>query len=166
MGLAPPSLSKTVNFIIMHPISCTLPFIIPICCAMRCSWKTYVLGAPGLTCLIYNNRSGVHQACLPRLHDPWLVGAFTCKSAARVQAGHYRLTTGKDQFNWEDVKNAPDREYYLGHSVKASAGRWQKGALVGHSASSRPTRTVSCLHVLESSLVTDASNPMCVRLSV
>mmetsp|Transcript_11140 Transcript_11140/g.33411 ORF Transcript_11140/g.33411 Transcript_11140/m.33411 type:complete len:413 (+) Transcript_11140:151-1389(+) len=34
---------------------------------------------------------------------------------------------GKDQFNWEDVKNAPDREYYLGHSVKASAGRWQKG---------------------------------------
>jgi len=26
------------------------------------------------------------------------------------------------------VKNAPDREYYLGHSVKASAGRWQKGA--------------------------------------
>ena len=35
---------------------------------------------------------------------------------------------GKDKFNWEDVKNAPDREYYLGHSVKASAGRWQKGA--------------------------------------
>ena len=34
---------------------------------------------------------------------------------------------GKDQFNWEDVKSDKDREYYLGHSVKASVGRWQKG---------------------------------------
>lgn len=34
---------------------------------------------------------------------------------------------GKDQFNWDDVKNAGDREFYLGHSVKASTGRWQKG---------------------------------------
>ena len=34
---------------------------------------------------------------------------------------------GKDQFNWEDVKGDKDREYYLGHSVKASVGRWQKG---------------------------------------
>mmetsp|Transcript_16110 Transcript_16110/g.31566 ORF Transcript_16110/g.31566 Transcript_16110/m.31566 type:complete len:355 (-) Transcript_16110:313-1377(-) len=33
---------------------------------------------------------------------------------------------GKDQFKWEDVKNSKDREYYLGHSVKASQGRWQK----------------------------------------
>ena len=34
---------------------------------------------------------------------------------------------GKDQFNWEDVKGDKDREYYLGHSLKASVGRWQKG---------------------------------------
>ena len=34
---------------------------------------------------------------------------------------------GKDQFNWEDVKGDKDREYYLGHSVKASVGRWQRG---------------------------------------
>ncbi len=34
---------------------------------------------------------------------------------------------GKDQFNWETVKGDKDREYYLGHSVKASVGRWQKG---------------------------------------
>ena len=34
---------------------------------------------------------------------------------------------GKDQFSWEDVKGDKDREYYLGHSVKASVGRWQKG---------------------------------------
>jgi hypothetical protein len=33
---------------------------------------------------------------------------------------------GRDQFNWEDVKADKDREYYLGHSVKALAGRWQK----------------------------------------
>lgn len=34
---------------------------------------------------------------------------------------------GRDQFNWEDVKGDKDREFYLGHSVKASVGRWQKG---------------------------------------
>ena len=35
---------------------------------------------------------------------------------------------GKDQFDWENVKADKDREYYLGHSVKATTGRWQKGA--------------------------------------
>lgn len=34
---------------------------------------------------------------------------------------------GKDQFNWENVKSDQFRENYLGHSVKASVGRWQKG---------------------------------------
>lgn len=34
---------------------------------------------------------------------------------------------GKDQFSWEDVKNAPDKTYYLGSSVKAVSGRWQEG---------------------------------------
>lgn len=34
---------------------------------------------------------------------------------------------GRDQFNWDAVKGDKDREYYLGHSVKALTGRWQKG---------------------------------------
>eukprot|EP00884_Botryococcus_braunii_P013938 jgi/Botrbrau1/22545/Bobra.114_2s0068.1 len=34
---------------------------------------------------------------------------------------------GKDQFSWENVKADKDREFYLGHSVKALTGRWQKG---------------------------------------
>lgn len=34
---------------------------------------------------------------------------------------------GRDQFNWESVKTDKDREFYLGHSVKATVGRWQKG---------------------------------------
>lgn len=34
---------------------------------------------------------------------------------------------GRDQFNWENVKTDQFRENYLGHSVKASVGRWQKG---------------------------------------
>ncbi|KAH7427100.1 hypothetical protein KP509_10G030400 [Ceratopteris richardii] len=34
---------------------------------------------------------------------------------------------GRDQFNWEDVKTDKHRENYLGHSVKAPVGRWQKG---------------------------------------
>jgi hypothetical protein len=36
---------------------------------------------------------------------------------------------GKDQFNWENVKSDADREFYLGHSVKATTGRWQKGGV-------------------------------------
>lgn len=34
---------------------------------------------------------------------------------------------GKDQFDWEDVKTDKDRECYLGHSMMAPVGRWQKG---------------------------------------
>ncbi|PSC74414.1 Multiple myeloma tumor-associated 2 [Micractinium conductrix] len=34
---------------------------------------------------------------------------------------------GRDQFSWENVKADASREYYLGHSVKALTGRWQKG---------------------------------------
>jgi len=33
---------------------------------------------------------------------------------------------GKDQFNWEDVKEDHQRENYLGHAVMAPVGRWQK----------------------------------------
>lgn len=36
---------------------------------------------------------------------------------------------GKDQFNWDSVKSDKDREFYLGHSVKATTGRWQKGVV-------------------------------------
>lgn len=31
------------------------------------------------------------------------------------------------EFNWDDVKSDKHRENYLGHSVKAPVGRWQKG---------------------------------------
>ena len=34
---------------------------------------------------------------------------------------------GAADFKWENVKADKDREYYLGHSVKALQGRWQKG---------------------------------------
>ncbi|PAN36698.1 hypothetical protein PAHAL_6G302800 [Panicum hallii] len=34
---------------------------------------------------------------------------------------------GRDQFKWDDVKVDKYRENYLGHSVKAPVGRWQKG---------------------------------------
>ncbi|XWS08137.1 hypothetical protein CRYUN_Cryun41cG0054500 [Craigia yunnanensis] len=34
---------------------------------------------------------------------------------------------GRDQFSWEDVKVDKHRENYLGHSIKAAVGRWQKG---------------------------------------
>lgn len=34
---------------------------------------------------------------------------------------------GQDQFKWEDVRNDKHRENYLGHSLLAPVGRWQKG---------------------------------------
>ncbi|GAN07148.1 leukocyte immunoglobulin-like receptor subfamily A member 5 isoform 1 [Mucor ambiguus] len=34
---------------------------------------------------------------------------------------------GKDQFKWDDVKDDKHRENYLGHSLMAPVGRWQKG---------------------------------------
>lgn len=34
---------------------------------------------------------------------------------------------GQAEFSWEDVRNHQHRENYLGHSVKAPTGRWQKG---------------------------------------
>ncbi|KAM6584206.1 hypothetical protein CsatB_011208 [Cannabis sativa] len=34
---------------------------------------------------------------------------------------------GRDQFTWEDVKVDKHRENYIGHSLKAPVGRWQKG---------------------------------------
>ncbi|KAI8338380.1 kinase phosphorylation protein-domain-containing protein [Chlamydoabsidia padenii] len=36
---------------------------------------------------------------------------------------------GRDQFSWEDVKTDKDRENYLGNSLMAPVGRWQKGKL-------------------------------------
>ena len=33
---------------------------------------------------------------------------------------------GAAEFKWEDVKNDKCRECYLGASVKANTGRWQK----------------------------------------
>ncbi|RAL37061.1 unnamed protein product [Cuscuta campestris] len=34
---------------------------------------------------------------------------------------------GRDQFSWDDVKADKHRENYIGHSVNAPVGRWQKG---------------------------------------
>lgn len=34
---------------------------------------------------------------------------------------------GRDQFKWDDVKIDKHRENYLGHSIMAPVGRWQKG---------------------------------------
>ncbi|KAL2001904.1 hypothetical protein VTN02DRAFT_1028 [Thermoascus thermophilus] len=34
---------------------------------------------------------------------------------------------GRDSFKWEDVKESQHRENYLGHSLMAPVGRWQKG---------------------------------------
>lgn len=38
-----------------------------------------------------------------------------------------RVRGGRAEFSWEAVRQDKDRENYLGHSVSAPTGRWQKG---------------------------------------
>ena len=50
--------------------------------------------------------------------------------AARPGQGAYRTggtRGGADQFKWDSVKDEKHRENYLGHSLHASVGRWQRG---------------------------------------
>ena len=52
---------------------------------------------------------------------------------------------GADQFSWESVKADKDREFYLGHSVKATTGRWQKGGAVHVTVAAHPPPWVTML---------------------
>ena len=45
---------------------------------------------------------------------------------AGIRGDRGRTRGGKDQFDWEDVKNDPNRQRYLGNSLHASVGRWQE----------------------------------------
>jgi hypothetical protein len=47
-------------------------------------------------------------------------------SFAGIRGNKGRTRGGQDQFNWEDVKNDPNRQRYLGNSLHASVGRWQE----------------------------------------
>jgi len=40
---------------------------------------------------------------------------------------HSGARGGRGEFSWDKVKGDQDASYYIGHSVKALSGRWQKG---------------------------------------
>jgi hypothetical protein len=52
-------------------------------------------------------------------------GLKRCEKSLLLSAG---ARGGRAEFSWDNVKGDKDREFYLGHSVKAGVGRWQKGA--------------------------------------
>ena len=54
------------------------------------------------------------------------------------------------EFKWDDVKVDKHRENYLGHSVKAPVGRWQKGKY--YHAYCPPFYTLHLLNVLDAIL--------------
>ena len=49
---------------------------------------------------------------------------MTTRGANGFRSGGTR--GGAAEFKWDDVKSDKYRECYLGHSVKANTGRWQK----------------------------------------
>lgn len=67
--------------------------------------------------------------CIRDRHEEVRLRLSTRRRATLIRVAGTR--GGQDQFKWEDVKSDKYRENYLGHSVKAPLGRWQKGIVVG-----------------------------------
>ncbi|KAG5208453.1 hypothetical protein R6Z07F_006332 [Ovis aries] len=58
-------------------------------------------------------------------HPHNMIYKLVGRGSATLSRGGVR--GGQDQFSWEDVKTDKQRENYLGNSLMAPVGRWQKG---------------------------------------
>ncbi|KAF1777764.1 GroEL-like equatorial domain [Phytophthora cactorum] len=134
-----------INRLLTHGISCEEGAVVVEAIGVRSSTGDAATAAASKDAAVVGSIAVGHGHARPKQGGPFLlVRAHTDGTLFLVFRTHFSFWElgmsfgktnyrvggtrgGADQFKWEDVKNDKYRENYLGHSVQAPVGRWQKG---------------------------------------